>query len=141
MARIIPNFNFAGNCEEAIGLYQKAFGAKTVCLLRYSDAKPEDFHRPLTEAQKRLIYHAELMIGAQRLMCCDHLDLPFSPGLSLSLVVTLDTKEEVLRAYEALREGCTLIYPPHSTSYSSCEVALIDRFGFRWGVMTEQTER
>ena len=28
MAKITPNFNFAGRCEEAIGLYQKAFDAR-----------------------------------------------------------------------------------------------------------------
>ena len=74
-------------------------------------------------------------------MMCDNMDVPFAPSLSLSLVVTKDTKEEVMAAYEALADGATVIYPPHSTTYSSCEVVLIDRFGFRWGVMTEQTER
>lgn len=25
--------------------------------------------------------------------------------------------------------------------YSSCRVVFVDRFGIRWGIMTEQTER
>lgn len=141
MAIITPNFNFSGRCEEAIGLYQQAFGARVGCLLRYADALPEDYDKPLTEAQRQYVYHAEIWIGEQRIMMCDQIDLEMPPSLGLSLVVTLETKEEVMAAYERLREGCTLIYPPHSTTYSSCEVVLVDRFGFRWGVMTEQTER
>ncbi len=32
-------------------MYQKAFDAEINCLLRYSDAKWEDFHRELSEKQ------------------------------------------------------------------------------------------
>ena len=28
-----------------------------------------------------------------------------------------------------------------ATPYSSCRVVFIDKFGIRWGIMTEQTER
>ncbi len=138
---LTPNFNFDGHCEEAMRLYERAFGAETTCLLRYTDADPADFSEELTDAQKRYVYHAEMRIKGQRVMMCDNTRVPFVPSTALSLVVTMNTKEEVLRAYEALREGATIIYPVHSTTYSSCEVVLIDRFGFRWGVMTEQTER
>ncbi|EOT27424.1 hypothetical protein C805_01532 [Eubacterium sp. 14-2] len=79
MAIITPNFNFMktylwsdGKCEEAIYLYQKAFEAEINCLLRYSDAKWEDFHRELSEEQKEYIYHAELLIGNQRIMVEDN---------------------------------------------------------------------
>ena len=138
---VIPNFNFAGQCEEAIRLYQQAFRAEILYLMRYADANPEDFHRELTEAQKQFVYHAELVVDGQRIMMADHLDLPFDPGTSLFLTVTRNTKEEVLQAFELMREGCTMIYPPRSTTYSSCIVVFVDRFGFRWGIMTEQTER
>lgn len=62
MATLTPNFNFDGKCEEAIHLYVKAFNAKVNTLLRYSDAKWEDFHRELTEEQKNFVYHARLYI-------------------------------------------------------------------------------
>lgn len=141
MPMLTPNFNFDGRCEQAIRLYQAAFGARVGCLLRYSDALKKDFDRPLTDQEKMYVYHAELWIGEHRVMMCDNPDVPFVPSRSLSLVVTFDTKEDVLRAYDVLKEGCEIIYPVHSTSYSSCEVVLIDRFGFRWGLMTEQPDR
>ncbi|MDO5520956.1 MAG: VOC family protein [bacterium] len=135
--KVTPNFNFNGHCEEAIELYKRAFNARVGCFLRYSNAKSADFDKELSEVQKKYIYHAELFIGTQRIMMCDNMDVPFQSSLSLSLVVTMDTKEEVRKAYEVLKEGVTIIYPIHSTTYSSCEVALIDKFGFRWGIMTE----
>lgn len=138
---ITPNFNFNGQCEEALLLYQKAFHGTIGCMLRYSDANPKDWTRPLSQEEAQKIYHSELWIGIQRMMMCDNLEVPFQTSLSLSLVVTVDTKDEVAAAYEILKEGCTLIYPMRQTTYSSCEVVLIDKFGFRWGIMTEQTER
>ena len=141
MAVVTPNFNFDGHCEEALMLYQKAFNAKVTCLLRYSDAKRDDWNRQLSPEQANYIYHAEMYVGGQRLMMCDNLDVDFRKSTALSLVITFDTKEDVSRAYEVLREGSETIYPMHSTTYSSCEVVFIDRFGFRWRLMTEQTER
>lgn len=72
---------------------------------------------------------------------CDNMDVDFVTSLSLSLTVTFDTKGEVQQAYEVLREDSETIYQMQSTTYSSCMVVFIDKFGFRWGLMTEQTER
>lgn len=142
MAIITPNFNFGGQCEEALNLYIKVFNAKLGCLLRYSDADKEDMDQSkLTEEQKRYVYHSEIYIGGQRIMMSDNISLPYKTGLALSLVVTLDTKEEVLAAYEIMREGGEIVRPVRSTTYSSCEVVLVDKFGIRWNIMTEQTER
>lgn len=137
----VPNFHFGGKCREAIELYQKAFDAKINCLLLYKDAKIEDYNRPLTNEQKNFVYHAEIIIGKQRIMMADNLDMPFAPSTSLFLTISMDTKEEVIRAFNVMKDGCKIIYPPHSTTYSSCTVNFIDKFGFRWGIMTEQTER
>ncbi|MFZ5352384.1 MAG: VOC family protein [Bacillota bacterium] len=141
MAIITPNFNFTGRCEEAIALYQRAFDAEVGCLLRYSDANKSDWDRKLTPEQEKYIYHAELFIGDQRIMMCDNMEVSLAKSTALSLTVTFDTKEEVKRAYEVLREDSETIYQMQSTTYSSCMVVFIDKFGFRWGLMTEQTER
>ena len=122
-------------------MYQKAFDAEINCLLRYSDAKWEDFHRELSEKQKEYIYHAELLIGNQRIMMADNLDIPFKPSTALSMTITLKTKEDVIRVFGIMQDGSEIIYPVHSTTYSSSSVSFIDKFGFRWVIMTEQTER
>ena len=117
--------------------YQKAFGATatTTTLLRYSD--PRDFDLPLTEIQRNMIYHAELFIGEQRIMLADIIDSELTKSVSAFLTVTYESAEDVEKAYEVLKEGCTIIYLLRSTTYSTCMVSLIDKFGFRWGIMTE----
>ena len=145
MIKITPNFNFNGNgkCEQAIRLYEKAFNAKVGCLLRFSDARPEDYNRELSNEQRNFVYHAEIYIGDQRIMMSDNIDkdILYQPSRALSLTVTLETKEDVIKAFNALKEGSEIIYPLHSTTYSSCTCSLVDKFGFRWVIMTEQTER
>ena len=138
MAVITPNFNFSGQCEEAIELYRKAFNAEIGCLMRYGEASAQDMSDAWAGTEKSWIYHAELHFGGQRIMLADHADLEFKPGLSLSLVVTLDTKADVMRAFEILSEGGSVIYPPHSTTYCPCTTNVVDRFGFRWCLMAER---
>ena len=140
MAIITPNFNFAGRCDEAIVLYQKAFDARVGCLLRYSDANKSDWNKELTPEQENYIYHAELFISNQRIMMCDNMDVNLVKSTALSLTITFDTDDEVKHAYEVLQEGSETIYQMQSTTYSSCMVVFIDKFGFRWGLMTEQAD-
>lgn len=141
MVKITPNFNFNGQCEQAIQLYKKAFDAKVECLLRYCDAQSADFDKELTAEQRNYVYHAELYIGEQRIMMADNLNTDIHAGTALSLTVTMETKEDVMRAFEVLKDCSEIIYPVHSTTYSSCTCSLIDKLGFRWVIMTEQTER
>lgn len=81
------------------------------------------------------------MLGEQRIIMSDHVDIQMGTCYTNFLTVILDTREEVQRAYEVLKEGSATIYPMEATPYSSCRVVFVDRFGIRWGIMTEQTER
>jgi PhnB protein len=138
---VTPNINLAGQCEEAMALYEKAFGATIKFIIRYSDADKRDWDRPLTDDQKKMVYHAQMLIGTQRIMFADIIEFDLSTGTSLSLTITFEDAESVKGAYEVLKEGSTIIYPMTSTTYSSCFVSLIDKFGIRWGLMTEQTDK
>ena len=141
MLIVTPVVNLQGNCEDAIRLYEKAFETKADFILHYSDAKKEDWDRPLTEEQKNMVYHAEMKIGPQRLMFSDIIEFDLVKGNSFFLAITFETKEEVQKAYRILSEGSTTLAPMRSTTYSSCAVSFIDKFGFRWGLMTEQPDK
>ena len=130
--------NFAGGCREAIHLYEKAFGGKINCLLSYREADDPAYNPLLTEDQKDYIYHAELLLGDMRIIMSDHVDIDFTTCYTNFLTVMYDTKEEDERAYEVLREGSQTIYPIQETSYSTCRVVFVDKFGIRWGIMTEK---
>jgi PhnB protein len=141
MVIVTPCINLSGRCEEAITLYEKAFGATTKFIMRYSDADNRDWDVPLTDDQKNMVYHAEMFIGNQRIMFSDIIEFDLSKGTSLFLTITFEDTESVKKAYETLKEGSTIVYPMVSTTYSSCFVSLIDKFGVRWGLMTEQTDK
>ncbi len=141
MLIVTPCIHLNGRCEEAIALYEEAFGATTKVMLRYADADPRDWDVPLTEEQKDLVYHAETYIGDQRIMLSDTLDSGPFKNTSLFLTVTFDDADSVKKAYNVLQDGSTLVHPMISTTYSSCFVSLIDKFGLRWNLMTEQPER
>lgn len=138
MLLVTPNFNFNGCCEEALALYGKAFGSQPDFVMRYSDADPADWGSPLTEQQKRMVYHAEMKIGGQRIFLADIIGQAMPAGPALSLTVTFDDAAEVKAAYAILVEGGSVLFPLKSTTYSSCAVNIIDRFGIRWGLFTER---
>ena len=139
--KITPTLNFGGQCREAIHLYAQAFNGEITCLLTYRDANDPAYLPLLTEEQKDWIYHAELILDGQRIIMSDHADIEFQTCYSNFLTLVYDTKEEVQAAYAFLKEGSTTIYPMEATPYSSCRVVFVDKFGIRWGIMTEQTER
>ena len=140
MLKVTPNLHFRGQCKQALELYKQALGAEVKVLLCNSDANPQDMEAE-NEYPGDIVYHAEFYIGGQRLTASDSPDDPVANCHPISLLITFETAEDVKKAYEIMAEGATVIYPPQSTSYSSCFVSLVDKFGMRWELMTEQTER
>ena len=138
---IVPTLNFGGHCREALHLYEKAFHGKISCMITYGEADDPAYNPLLQAHQRDYIYHSELALGDQRLIMSDLVDMEFQTCYSNFLTIMYDTKEEVRRAYEIMKEGSRTIYPMEATPYSSCRVVFVDRFGIRWGLMTEQTER
>lgn len=139
--QITPTLNFGGQCREAIHLYEKAFGGHITCLITYQDANDPAYMPLLTKEQKDWIYHAELVLDGQRIIMSDHADIEFQTCYSNFLTLMFDTANEVRHAYALMEEGSTTIYPIGATPYSACRVVFVDKFGIRWGIMTEQTER
>lgn len=137
---VTPTLHFHGQCEEAIGLYQQAFDLRINYIMHYTDADKNDWNIELSEEQQGYVYHAEAYIGEQRIMLSDEIELDPANSTSLFLTVTFETANHVKKAYEVLKDGGTIIHPLRSTTYSSCMVSLLDKFGFRWGFMTEQTD-
>ncbi len=135
--QVTPNYHFNGNCQKALKLYEEAFQAKMTMMMYYKDADPSDFSlEGLPEKAKNYVYHAEMMIGNQRFMFSDEFE-EIQKGQNISMVVTFDSPEEVKNAYNILADGASIIYPIQETTYSSCFASLIDRFGMRWELMTE----
>jgi PhnB protein len=133
---IVPNLHFNGNCEEAIELYEQAFGGKRTVFLRNKDADPLDAAGQSTMEKPENIYHAEMVIGNHRIMLNDS-DSGLPIGMNVSLLVSMDSVEAVKVAYNKLKEGARIKSPISETTYSSCFVSLVDRFGVRWELIKE----
>lgn len=137
--KITPNFHFKGQCNEALKLYTKAFNGEITVLLYYKDADERDFCvEQLSDKQKNYVYHSEMVIGEQRFMFSDSLE-QFKQGQSVSIVITFANPTAVRSAYEVLKKGGQIIHPLQQTTYSSCFVSLLDKFGIRWELMTENS--
>ena len=97
--QITPTLNFGGTCQEAIQMYEKAFEGKITCLITYREANDPAYMPLLSEEQKDYVYHAELVLGNQRIIMSDHVDIEFTVCYSNFLTIMYDTKEEVQKAY------------------------------------------
>ncbi|MCL2199262.1 MAG: VOC family protein [Defluviitaleaceae bacterium] len=132
--KIEPMLTFDRQCEEAIEMYKKAFGAEVVVFMRFSEADPKDWKSD-NEDDKKLIYHAQLNIGGQRLLLCDNLFNDLPRGHSVYPVMSFKTAEEVRAAYDVLVDGATIISPLGKTTYSAAVATLVDKFGIHWDLM------
>jgi len=125
---IIPHLHFAGNCKQAISVYEAAFQTKahTIVSNRQYGADEDG------------IAHAEMLIHGQRVMLNDRFGKKNTDtNIAVNLVVMFSTTEELLGCYNALREGCTVIDEMQKLSYSELFVQFIDRFGVQWCFMIE----
>ena len=127
---------FDRQCEQAIEIYKRAFGATLAVFMRFSDADPKDWSSD-NEDDRNLVYHAQLMIGNQRILLCDNLFNDLPRGYSVYPVMTFKTADEVRAAYDVLADGATIITPIGETTYCACVAALIDKFGIYWDLMAE----
>ena len=118
---------------------RETFSGTITALLTYGEANDPAY--TLKEKQEDWIYHGELTFGSQRIIMSDHVDMQFDVCYTCFLTAMMDTKEQVAAARETMKEGSTVIYPLEATFYSSARVVFVDRFGIRWGIMTEATER
>ena len=129
---------FSRNCEEAFALYKSVFGGEYVFLIRYGDL-PSEF--VLDEPERNLIMHVELSLGESGSMYGVDL-LPSGgrviPGNNMAIMVTLPSREEFHRVFQALSPEGTVIREPQRTSWSELFTHFSDKFGIQWVVNLEE---
>jgi len=129
---------FRGQCNEAIALYEKAFGATVVEKLCYGDAAPADFVcKPGEEHQ---VFYGEIAIGNQLISVGDDsmnlLHNNAAQAKAVSLLVEFNTDDQLKAALDIISEGATILEPLNSTSYCTAYTTLEDKFGIRWDLMS-----
>lgn len=130
---ISPYVFFGGNCEEAILLYEKAFGAKAQ-IVRYKDAPPESGY-PIAPDAENLVMHAQIDLPGAALMFCDSPpESPMAVGDNIAIMVAFDDLESIKSAFAALSVGGKVEMELQETFWSKCYGALKDAFGINWQI-------
>jgi len=138
MVKIFPSFTFSGQCAEAIELYKKAFGAKELGRMRFSEMSPRLIQ--YKQEQKNFIYQCQIQIDEQVIVLADDLsgwltdDAQGKTGNTMmqNIKIRFDSDEDLQAAYNVLADGGTIIMPMTQTGYAQSHVFLIDKFGGRW---------
>lgn len=128
---LVPHFWLGGRCEEAIGVYEKAFDTKADYILYNRDFTGNEIDAGIA--------HAEMRIHGQRVMMNDRFGNNDKAVYSVQIVLIFETEEELMRCYDMLKDGCAEIDPLQRTSYSPLVTIFIDRFGIQWSFMVEKT--
>lgn len=127
-----PYLFFNGRCEEALALYEKAFGAKIEHLSRFRDnpnPMPEGSLPPGWEAK---VMHASFLIGNSRVMASDGNSAAPVEFRGFALSVVLEPEEKARAAFEILADGGQVDMPMMPTFYSPYFGMVRDRFGVQW---------
>lgn len=124
--------------DKAAMLYQEAFDAKLVCAYPRDDGT---FIHAELDVYGQILAISEAapgsaIIGNKRspFAAAFHADAGIDPGNTMQFCLHFGRggSEKVRKAYDALKDGCLLLYPIGPVEYSPCMVDLVDRFGVRW---------
>ena len=137
MARVSTYLNFMGNAEEAFEFYKTVFGTDYLAPIQYMSDVPADSPGPtLSEAEKRMVLHAELpILDGHVIMASDLLESmnhELRIGNNTTINLEPDTIEETRRLYDELSEGSSDRAPLTEMFWGATWGTCLDRFGVRW---------
>lgn len=124
-----PYLNFDGTAERAIKLYERALGAKTEHIQRFSDipgAKPDP-------QNGQRVMHAMLKIGGGTIMISDtQPGMPLTAGNNVHVCLDFGDPAEMAGKFDALAAGGKVTMPLQDTFWGARFGMLTDAFGINW---------
>lgn len=132
---ISPAIHFSGNCKEAIEFYEEVFQATDKHIEFYHNA-PSNSGMNITEATKDYVMHAGMTICGTHVNFSDTTD-PVLAGNMICLNVFFQTSDQVVHAYERLKEGGKIIVELGPQFFSSMYASVVDRYGVNWQLICE----
>jgi PhnB protein len=135
MPAVNPYLNFKGNCEEAFNYYKSVFGGEFAYIGKFSDMPPQE-GVTLTEEDKNKIMHVSLPLSNGSLLMGSDSGGEWAPdtviGNNISLSLSLDTKEEADKLFNALADGGKVTMPMSHTFWGDYFGMCTDKFGINW---------
>jgi len=137
-ARVTSYLNFPGKTEEAFKFYKEVFKGEFtgVGLRRFGDIELPAAMPPLSDADKKLIIHAELTIMAGYVLMAT--DAPESMGFKMEhgnnmhINVEPESKEETKRLFDALSAGGIITMPLEDMFFGAYFGSVTDKYGINW---------
>lgn len=125
---INPYLIVNGTAEQAIGLYERALGAKVEEIRRFGDV-PGDTPDEL----KNRIIHAALRIGESALLISDAMPHePVTAGSGIEVCLQFEDLADMAARFDALAAGGTVRFPLQDMFWGARFGLLTDAFGVRW---------
>ena len=129
-----PYLFFNGTCRDAMAFYASIFGGSPE--LMDALGMPPEF--PVPEDRKNWIMHARLQMGNGSIMASDNVMGESDPMSGCSVLLSYPTTAEARAVFDKLAEGGETTMPFEPTFWSAGFGALVDRFGIRWMVDSEE---
>ena len=126
MKRIIPEI-YIDNCKEALEYYKEIFGGE-IKNVQMADGKE------MFKGFEGKIIHAELHVNTDCILYfVDIFDEAKEPG-NISLVLELESEEEINKIYEALSKNGSIKFPLQKTFWGAYHAVVTDCYGNTWGL-------
>ncbi|MED3561893.1 VOC family protein [Bacillus xiapuensis] len=126
--QITPYLMFDGNAREALEFYREVFQGEILNAQTYGEAG----YNNSPEAQNLLI-HAQFKKDDLFIMASDTFPgNAINKGNNISLALDLDSEEEILRLYDALREKGKVYMELQDTFWGAKYAKVTDPFGITW---------
>ncbi|MCM3707964.1 MULTISPECIES: VOC family protein [Cytobacillus] len=135
--KFIPYLQLNGNAKEAIGFYEKVFGAEKLGVITFGEM-PADPNFPLPEDAKDLVAHGTIKVGESAIMFSDTFPgQPAQEGNLVTICITFDNADKARQVSEALQDGGQVLMPISETSFSPAYGVIKDKFDVTFQIYTE----
>ncbi len=140
MARVSNYLNFPGTMEEAFLFYKSVFKTEFTGrgLQRFGDIPPLEGMPPLSDADKKLILHAELeILGGHVIMATDapeSFGMKVTVGDNMHILLEPDSREEAKRLFDTLSAGGKINQPLEDMFWGAYYGSFTDKYGINWMV-------
>lgn len=137
---INPYLNFNGNTEEVFSFYKSIFGGDFPFLMRFNEVPQEANDaegcagESIPENEDNGIAHIALPIGSTMLMGTDvPSNMPqVKAGTNFSLCISVDSREDADRIFNALGEGGNIQMPMQDMFWGDYYGMLTDKYEIQW---------
>lgn len=133
---VTPYLAFAGNCNEAMQFYQKAFQTKPDMQQLYEDYIPEGLENPPANLREWVL-HAEMEVCGTPFWFADETS-SLAPGNTIKLTASVASADVAQGIYTQLAEGAQIKLPPTQTFYSTFHAELTDKYGTTWNIVATE---